>query len=393
MTRVIYDTNVHGDPAVSDFVCRSNIFLFLKAITSNFNLSVKQYWFDPEDLYLCRDIARVFSTLSALSHTSKLKKSGVEGFPKKEKYLAERLEHERNTYQDLTNIYGEKGTEQVYESFVDNQKSIYSTYGNEANLYGTSGADAYYAGKIGEDIYHTIFPPKAPRLGLNISAKKKKRQFHINELVDTEDKYLEKLIMVRDKFRERLTLMPTADKKVIFYFLDELILLHSDLLFDLRPKKVDMGLMFLRHLPRISALYGRYCVNLPQALERLQIFEQKKQNLQQLQECQSQADPPTFPLSSHLVVPFQRFLKYHLLLENILKQTEEDYGDGKYYGNLALAVNAMVQSQKEVNEQKRDHEDIEKQNYADIAGKHRHMHTCMYMNIGRFAPRLIILIN
>jgi guanine nucleotide exchange factor VAV len=269
MTRVIYDTNVHGDPAVSDFVCRSNIFLFLKAITSNFNLSVKQYWFDPEDLYLCRNIARVFSTLSALSHTSKLKKSGVEGFPKKEKYLAERLEHERNTYQDLTNIYGEKGTEQVYESFVDNQKSIYSTYGNEANLYGTSGADAYYAGKIGEDIYHTIFPPKAPRLGLNISAKKKKRQFHINELVDTEDKYLEKLIMVRDKFRERLTLMQTADKKVIFYFLDELILLHSDLLFDLRPKKVDMGLMFLRHLPRISALYGRYCVNLPQALERL----------------------------------------------------------------------------------------------------------------------------
>ena len=65
MTRVIYDTNVHGDPAVSDFVCRSNIFLFLKAITSNFNLNVQQHWFEPEDLYLCRNIGQVFSTLSA----------------------------------------------------------------------------------------------------------------------------------------------------------------------------------------------------------------------------------------------------------------------------------------------------------------------------------------
>ena len=369
MTRVIYDTNIHGDPAVSDFVCRSNIFLFLKAVTSNFNLNVQQHWFDPEDLYLCRNIGRVFSTLSALSHTSKVRKSGVEGFPKKEKYLAERLDVERNTYQDLTNLYGEAGTEKVYESFADTHKSIYSTYGEGTyGSYGTSGADAYYAGKIGDDIYHTIFPPKAPRLSLNISTKKKKRQFHLNELVDTEDKYLEKLIMVRDKFRERVNLMPNVDKKVIFYSLDELILLHSDLLFDLRPKKVDIGLMFLRHIPRISSLYGRYCVNLPQALERLTAFEQKKHNLQQLQECQTQADPPTFPLSSHLVVPFQRFLKYHLLLENILKQTDEDYGDGKYYGNLSLAVNAMLASQKEVNEQKREHEDIEQQNHDDIAG-------------------------
>ena len=366
MTRVIYDTNVHGDPAVSDFVCRSNIFLFLKAITSNFNLNVQQHWFEPEDLYLCRNIGQVFSTLSALSHTSKVRKSGVEGFPKKEKNLTARLESERNTYQELNNIYGEAGNEKIYESFIDSHKSIYSTYGE--GTYGTSGADAYYAGKIGDDIYHTIFPPKAPRLSLNISTKKKKRQFHVNELVDTEDKYLEKLIMVRDKFRERLTLMPSHEKNAIFYSLDELILLHSDLLFDLRPKKVDIGLMFLRHIPRISSLYGRYCVNLPQALERLTAFEQKKQNMQQLHECQSQADPPTFPLSSHLVVPFQRFLKYQLLLENILKQTEDDYGDGKYFNNLNSAVAAMVASQKEVNEMKRDYEDIEKQNLADVAG-------------------------
>ena len=38
-----------------------------------------------------------------------------------------------------------------------------------------------------------------------------------------------------------------------------------------------------------------------------------------LLECQSTAQPPTFPLSSHLVLPFQRFLKYHLLLKVSVK--------------------------------------------------------------------------
>ena len=34
--------------------------------------------------------------------------------------------------------------------------------------------------------------------------------------------------MVRDVFRERLSLISTADKGLIFYLLDDLILLHSD---------------------------------------------------------------------------------------------------------------------------------------------------------------------
>ena len=55
------------------------------------------------------------------------------------------------------------------------------------------------------------------------SSKKNKRQAPINELVDTEDKYLENLIMVRDKFRERLSLMTIQDKAVIFYKLVRLL--------------------------------------------------------------------------------------------------------------------------------------------------------------------------
>merc|ERR1719391_1727370 len=83
-----------------------------------------------------------------------------------------------------------------------------------------------------EEIYQTIFPYKQParlsQLGSSLTAKKKKkRAAPLNELIVTEDKYLENLVMVRDKFRTPLlksqgTLAPaTLDQ--IFFRLDDLI--------------------------------------------------------------------------------------------------------------------------------------------------------------------------
>ena len=70
---------------------------------------------------------------------------------------------------------------------------------------------------------------------------------------------MENLIMVRDIFRERMSLMNPQDKSHIFHLWDDLILLHSDILFGLKtPKNDDIGKVFLRHMPRITHLYGRY---------------------------------------------------------------------------------------------------------------------------------------
>ena len=61
--------------------------------------------------------------------------------------------------------------------------------------------------------------------------------------------------MVRDIFRERLSLISTADKGLIFYLLDDLILLHSDLLEGLTTtKNKDIGKVFLLHMSRITYL-------------------------------------------------------------------------------------------------------------------------------------------
>ena len=89
--------------SVSDFLCRNNIFLFLRASVFHFELADSQI-FSPEDLYLCQDIAKVFKTLSVLSHSPKVQRSGVPGFPKKEKNLSKRLKSEKSNYEALGNL-------------------------------------------------------------------------------------------------------------------------------------------------------------------------------------------------------------------------------------------------------------------------------------------------
>ena len=195
-------------------------------------------------------------------------------------------------------------------------------------------------------------------------AKKNKRKAPIEELVSTEDKYLENLIMVRDIFREKMTYMNIEDKNIIFFLLDDLILLHSDLLFGLKtPKNDDIGKVFLNNMTRITHLYGGYCVHLPMAMAHLEhLLESFATIKKQVQDCQAEANPSTFPLSSHLVIPFQRFLKYHLLLQEILKRTSEDHPD---YLNLKLATEEMIRAGETVNEKKREQEECDQQDRQD----------------------------
>ena len=90
---------------------------------------------------------------------------------------------------------------------------------------------------------------------------------------------------------------------------------------------------FLSDQQKTLAFHSGYCINLPHAVTLIEeMCGADPQLRERLQACQATATPPTFPLSSHLVIPFQRFLKYHLLLKEILKYTDEDlYGGGLFF--------------------------------------------------------------
>ena len=153
--------------------------------------------------------------------------------------------------------------------------------------------------------------------------------------------------------------MSPYHKSMVFFQLDDLIQLHSDVLFGLkRNKKADIGAVFCEHADRMSKIYGMYCVNLPVAMDTLANLEAANAALKkELAQCQLKGKPSTFPLSSHLVIPFQRFLKYHLLLKEILKNTPSDYADR---GSISEACDTMLLISQEVNERKREHEEGER---------------------------------
>ena len=153
--------------------------------------------------------------------------------------------------------------------------------------------------------------------------------------------------------------MSPYHKSMVFFQLDDLIQLHSDVLFGLkRNKKADIGAVFCEHADRMSKIYGMYCVNLPVAMDTLANLEATNATLKkELAQCQSKGKPSTFPLSSHLVIPFQRFLKYHLLLKEILKNTPSDYADRE---SISEACDLMLLISQEVNERKREHEEGER---------------------------------
>ena len=166
------------------------------------------------------------------------------------------------------------------------------------------------------------------------------------------------LIMVRDNFLDQLqNILPSNIVDLIFFRLHELIALHSDILLDLKKKKSNIGNVVLKYREEFE-VYKEYCTNLSRAQAILEAEEQKNPKLKkELNKCQIKAKSP-FPLCAHIVLPFQRLLKYHIMLAEILKHTPETHDE---YLDLELAHNHMKNFNSEVNEAKREHEDNEKQ--------------------------------
>ena len=83
-------------------------------------------------------------------------------------------------------------------------------------------------------------------LDISFSKKKDKREFPIKEFIDTEDKYLSNLIMVREHFSTPLKLVLPEDlHSIIFFKLEEMISLHHNILEELRRKDMNIGKLLL----------------------------------------------------------------------------------------------------------------------------------------------------
>jgi guanine nucleotide exchange factor VAV len=99
-------------------------------------------------------------------------------------------------------------------------------------------------------------------------------------------------------------------------------------------------------------LYGEFCSNLPKAQELVdELCKRDEAIRRQIDECQQKANDGKFRLRDLLSVPMQRVLKYHLLLRELIKNTDRVHPERE---SLERALEAMQDLSLYVNEVKRD---------------------------------------
>uniref|UniRef100_A0AAX7VI11 Osteoclast-stimulating factor 1 n=1 Tax=Astatotilapia calliptera TaxID=8154 RepID=A0AAX7VI11_ASTCA len=176
-----------------------------------------------------------------------------------------------------------------------------------------------------------------------------KRECCLQEIRQTEEKYSETLQSIL-----QVCTHPQSDQRR-----SDLNKTHSELLEEVQNSILNNGArnlfqVFVNYKERLL-LYGRYCSQVEAATKHLDKLSNAREDIRmKLEECSKRANSGRFSLRDLLMVPMQRVLKYHLLLQELVKHTT----DSTEKENLRTALDAMRDLAQSVNEVKRDNEII-----------------------------------
>ncbi|CAB4404038.1 unnamed protein product [Rhizophagus irregularis] len=205
-------------------------------------------------------------------------------------------------------------------------------------------------------------------------AANRKREAAVNEILTTELTYvdgLRKLVRIyllpmRQRSANKILSKPIAtieEISTIFGNVEQLLKLHEQLLKSLEERKLNwsptrhISDIFLKNAPYLK-MYAIYFKSFPQAIATMERLSKESKDFKKfLQQCQQNPELGGLPFNSFLSLPIQRIPRYKLLLEALLKYTEESDPD---YNNLKKCVNQISAIADEVNEKIRDAENQQK---------------------------------
>ncbi|RUS77444.1 hypothetical protein EGW08_014797, partial [Elysia chlorotica] len=290
-------------PQMSQFLCMKNIRTFLQTCTSSFGIRQADL-FTPNDLFDVKDFKKVLDTLSKVSKS-------------------------------------EVSLSKYSENDIEDQEDIYDTVYQEDE----------------EKIYDDLL--RIRRLSMPTEPQTK-RDHCIKELLETENNYKVALFMIIEHFIHPLkTVLSNGDRDTIFAHIEQLYQVHKELYEKLNqsvrhghPALPDVFIQFKSKL----LVYGDFCSNLPKAQERIDKVCESEMQRTKIQECERRANEGKFRLRDLLHVPMQRVLKYHLLMRELLKNTDKTSSERD---GLEKALEAMQDLSLYVNEVKRDHEGLQ----------------------------------
>ncbi|XP_077188943.1 guanine nucleotide exchange factor VAV3 isoform X2 [Paroedura picta] len=315
-------------PQMSQFLCLKNIRTFLTACHETFGMK-KSELFEAFDLFDVRDFGKVIEALSKLSRTPTALATGIRPFPTEESV------DDEDIYKGLPDLIDETG--------VDEDEDLY---------------DCVYGEDEGGEVYEDLMKAEAalqPK-----STENDIRSCCLSEIKQTEEKYTETLESIEKYFMVPLKRFLTSPEfETIFINIADLVKIHRSLTQDIHESianKNDQNLyqIFISYKERL-VIYGQYCSQVEIAISCLDSISKTKEDVKlKLEECSKRANNGKFTLRDLLVVPMQRVLKYHLLLQELVKHTT----DPMEKANLKLALDAMKDLAQYVNEVKRDNETL-----------------------------------
>ncbi|XP_028329111.1 guanine nucleotide exchange factor VAV3-like isoform X2 [Gouania willdenowi] len=317
-------------PQMSQFLCLKNIRTFLTSCSDVFGMK-KSDLFEAFDLFDVRDFGKVMDTLSRLSYTMIAQQGGFKPFPTEESLKDE------DVYNNLEDM--------IDETVPEDEDDLY------AAVYGLE--EDYASGEIYEDLMRT--EEHQP-----LEAELDVRSCCLAEIKQTEEKYTETLESIEKYFLNPLKkFFSVAEIDKVFLNIPDLVKVHKNLMADLQDSILNKNALnlyqiFIGYKERLL-IYGIYCSRVEIAIAVLDLICKEKEDVRmKLEECSKRANNGKFTLRDLLVVPMQRVLKYHLLLQELVKHTH----DAADKGNLKIALDAMKDLAQYVNEVKRDNETL-----------------------------------
>ncbi|KAK1153774.1 proto-oncogene vav-like [Acipenser oxyrinchus oxyrinchus] len=315
-------------PQMSQFLCLKNIRTFLSACLDQFGMK-KSELFEAFDLFDVRDFAKVIEALSSLSYTAIAQSRGVSPFPTEDSVPDDEI------YSGLSDHIDDTGEE---------DDDLYDCVDDENNE--------------GDEIYEDLMRHDAPAGTQQKITEVDKRQCCLQEIRQTEEKYTETLGSILNHFMKPLQrFLQPSDIESIFINIEELYQTHSSLLEEVRSSILTFNAdnlyqVFIKYKKRLL-LYGAYCSQVESSSKHLDKVANMREDVRmKLEECSKRANNGRFTLRDLLMVPMQRVLKYHLLLQELVKHTT----DATDKDNLRTALDAMRDLAQCVNEVKRDNE-------------------------------------
>ncbi|KAK2870250.1 hypothetical protein Q8A67_024642 [Cirrhinus molitorella] len=315
-------------PQMSQFLCLKNIRTFLHACSEIFSMK-KSELFEAFDLFDVRDFGKVMDTLSKLSHTHIAQQTGIRPFPTEESV------EDEDIYNHLEDLIDENGVE------------------DEEDLY-----DCVYDDDEGGEVYEDLM--KVELVQPQKQAETDIRSCCLMEIKQTEEKYTETLDSIEKFFMKPLgQSLSGVEIEKVFINIPDLVKVHTSLLKEVQDSVLmhnasNLYQIFIKYKERL-VLYGKYCSQVESAIACLDDICKNREDVRQMLElCSKRANNGKFTLRDLLVVPMQRVLKYHLLLQELVKHTH----DATDKSNLRQALDAMKDLAQYVNEVKRDIETL-----------------------------------